>query len=712
MSHPSSIVESEIAREQEYVDRVYAAVEAMAESARAIAAEGHARARIDDADGVKRDHYHRFVERDALVNHAQQRLARINAEHSGLVFGRIDRNTGETDYIGRLGVWDEDYNSLVIDWRAPAASVFYRATPIDPLGVIRRRVLRSLGERVIGVEDDLLDPSADDTGLTLIGDGALLSAVSQARGRTMRDIVATIQHEQDEAIRGPAGGATLITGGPGTGKTVVALHRAAYLLYSDRRRFESRGVLVVGPSAAFMHYIERVLPSLGEQSVTLRSLGEVIDDIDATRRDPAAVAAVKGSLRIRTVLQRVAREHVPGAPEEFRLYVGGRVLRMDARALGKIRNRLLGRGARRNHARAGAVRSMLAALWQQFSADGAIAMEREEFDADLRERAEFRDFVRAWWPALHPSDVLGWLRDDPALLVRHSRGVLTEKEAELLSQSWADAADWSVEDVALLDELRAILGVPRMSAPAPASDEPEVQELTTAVEREYGIRERYERPADYDEYAHVLIDEAQDLSPMQWRMVGRRGQNASWTVVGDAAQSSWPDPAEARTAMESALGNGPRRTYRLTTNYRNSAEIFDFAGAFIRTVTPHADIPKAVRSTGIEPEHRVVASPALAESVGAAVTSLLNTVEGTVGVVATEVRHDSLRSALPPDERVSLLTPLDSKGMEYDGVVVVEPGEISAESTMGPRILYVALTRATQRLVTVGTLPKEVWLGI
>src|SRR5262249_4783221 len=152
---------------------------------------------------------------------------------------------------------------------------------------------------------------------------------------------------------------------------------------------------------------------------------------------------------------------------------------------------------------------------------------------------------------------------------------LTEKEAELLSQSWAGAADWSVEDVALLDELRAILGVPRVSAPAPSSDEPEVQELMTAVEREYGVRERYDRPAGYDEYAHVLVDEAQDLSPMQWRMVGRRGQNASWTVVGDAAQSSWPDPAEARTAMETALGKGPRHTYRLTTNYRNSAEIFD-----------------------------------------------------------------------------------------------------------------------------------------
>jgi DNA helicase IV len=183
-------------------------------------------------------------------------------------------------------------------------------------------------------------------------------------------------------------------------------------------------------------------------------------------------------------------------------------------------------------------------------------------------------------------------------------------------------------------------------------------------------------------------------------------------VVGDAAQSSWPDPAEARTAMDTALGGGPRHTYRLTTNYRNSAEIFDFAGAFIRTVTPDADIPKAVRSTGIEPEHQVVAGAALAGSVGSAVTSLLGAVEGTVGVVATEARHDALRAVLPEDERVSLVTPLDSKGMEYDGVVVVEPGEISAESTMGPRILYVALTRATQRLVTVGTLPKEVWLGI
>ncbi|HEX3814336.1 MAG TPA: UvrD-helicase domain-containing protein [Mycobacteriales bacterium] len=710
MTAQSSLVETEIAYEQKYVDRVYERVEAMAAAAREMAAEGHARAHLEDGGGVKFDHYRRLFERDAMVNHAQRRLARLNAEHSGLVFGRLDHNTGETNYIGRLGVWDEDYDSLVIDWRAPAAGVFYRATPVEPLGVVRRRVLRSLGERVIGVEDDLLDPDAATPDLPLIGDGALLGAVNQARGQTMRDIVATIQQEQDKAIRGPSSGATLITGGPGTGKTVVALHRAAYLLYSDRRRFESRGVLVIGPSTAFMHYIERVLPSLGEQSVTLRSLGEVVDATDATRRDPAAVAAIKGSLRIGPVLTRVIRDHAPGAPEELRLFFSGRVLRLDARALERIRLRLLGRGTRRNQARGAAVRALLSALWRQYGADRPQRMEREDFDADMRDRREFREFIMDWWPALSQDDVLGWLRSDPERLARHSAGVLTDKESDLLSESWQAHADWSVEDVPLLDELRAMLGVPRMAKPAPESDEAP-EEVTSITDREYAIRERVERVADYDEYAHVLVDEAQDLSPMQWRMVGRRGQNASWTVVGDQAQSSWPDADESRAAMNSALGTGARHTYRLTTNYRNSAEIFAFAGAYIQTVAPDADIPNAVRSTGHEPEHRVTEAAGLPAAVGSAVRELLATVEGTIGVIASGHRHAELLAAVGDDERVAVVTPLDCKGMEYDGVVVVEPGEISAESTMGPRILYVALTRATQRLVTVGSLPKEVWLG-
>src|SRR5882757_155822 len=524
MAVPSSLIETEIAHEQRYVDRVYERVEAMAAAARELAEEGHARGRIDDADGVKFDHFRRLFERDALVNHAQRRLARLNAEHSGLVFGRLDfsqedQHGGETRYIGRLGVWDEEYDSLVIDWRAPAAAVFYRATPVEPMGVLRRRVLRSLGERVTGVEDDLLDPNAAPPDLPLVGDGALLSAVNAARGTTMRDIVATIQQEQDQAIRGPADGATLITGGPGTGKTVVALHRAAYLLYSNRRRFEAGGVLVIGPSAAFMHYIERVLPSLGEQSVTLRSLGELVDDTDATRRDPAVCAAVKGSLRMRTVLARAARDHVPGAPRDLRLYIGGRVFRLDSAQLDKIRLRILGRGAKRNNARGAAVRALLAAMWRQLGGTGSRAMEREDFEADVRDRREFREFIQGWWPALTPGDVLGWLADADRL-GGYAAGVLTGKETEQLGASWADrSAGWSVEDVALLDELRVLLGVPRYVVQQEPEWEP--AELSTYAEREFGSRDRVARPADYDEYAHVLVDEAQDLSPMQWRMVGR-----------------------------------------------------------------------------------------------------------------------------------------------------------------------------------------------
>ena len=233
-------------------------------------------------------------------------------------------------YIGRLGVRDDDYEPLVIDWRAPAASPFYRATPVEPLGVLRRRVLRCQGDRVVGVEDDLMVPEAPDD-IVVVGDGALMAALTRSRGPRMRDIVATIQRHQDEAIRSPSRGVTEITGGPGTGKTVVALHRAAYLLYSDRRRYESGGILVVGPSAAYTAYIERVLPSLGEESVTLRSTGDLVDAVSARRHDPPAAAAIKGSLRMRELLARAARDLVPGAPTEFRAFVAGEAVRLTRR---------------------------------------------------------------------------------------------------------------------------------------------------------------------------------------------------------------------------------------------------------------------------------------------------------------------------------------------------------------------------------------------
>jgi hypothetical protein len=336
------VAEQEIKHEQTVVDRVYARLEEAARSAERLAADGYRRATLGNEGGL--------VERDALVFQAAKRIATLDAAHEGLVFGRLDTRTGDARYIGRIGLRDADRDVLLIDWRAPVAAVFYQATPAEPMDVVRRRVLRSIGERVTGVEDELLDAASAPPDMVIVGEGALLAALTRAREAHMHAIVATIQKEQDDAIRSPHQGVTTITGGPGTGKTVVALHRAAYLLYSDRRRFERGGVLVVGPSAVFMSYIERVLPSLGETAVSLRALGEVVDGLAAVRHDAPEVAAIKGSARMRPLLARVARAATPNAPTELRIFYRDDVLVLPELELHAIRRELLANGTRRNQA--------------------------------------------------------------------------------------------------------------------------------------------------------------------------------------------------------------------------------------------------------------------------------------------------------------------------------------------------------------------------
>ena len=312
----ASTIEQELAVEQAHVDLVYARLGEATRSAEQVARRGRVALPLRPRPYVREEDGTGLYERDVFAFQAAKRLAVLDAEHEGLVFGRLDRTDGEVRYVGRIGVRDDDYEPLVIDWRAPAAEPFYRATPTQPMDVVRRRVLRCQGDRVVGIEDDLLDSEHADGELVVIGEGALMAALSRARGHQMRDIVATIQGEQDEAIRAPYQGFTLISGGPGTGKTVVGLHRAAYLLYSNRRRFESGGVLVVGPSRVFLNYIERVLPSLGEESVTLRSIGSVASDVVAVtgeRGRRGAGRGVKGSLRMLTVLRNLVHEPPPTA---------------------------------------------------------------------------------------------------------------------------------------------------------------------------------------------------------------------------------------------------------------------------------------------------------------------------------------------------------------------------------------------------------------
>src|SRR3989440_7372422 len=280
----------EIAAEQRHVDRVYARLEVVKRETAEFEAAGYQIARAGSPGSL--------VERDAMVYHAARRRRILDAEHEGLVFGRLDMHGGEVRYIGRIGLRDTEARAMVIDWRAPAAAPFYRATAVDPMDVVRRRLIQSSAGAVTGIEDDLLDPDAAPADMRIVGDGALVAALTRTTGTGMRDIVATIQKEQDEAIRSPALGVTVVRGGPGTGKTAVALHRAAYLLYSDRQRFAGGGVLVVGPCPGSLSYISRVLPSLGEDEVTLSALGSLVVGVEAGRHDPDDAATVKGSLRM------------------------------------------------------------------------------------------------------------------------------------------------------------------------------------------------------------------------------------------------------------------------------------------------------------------------------------------------------------------------------------------------------------------------------
>ncbi|MDQ6687495.1 MAG: AAA family ATPase [Actinomycetota bacterium] len=699
----------EVALEQQFVDTVYRQLEASARSASELAREGISRGQLGHEGGL--------VERDAMVFQAARRMATLDAAHEGLVFGRLDMAPAidpEPRYVGRIGLRDAHRDVLLIDWRAPAAAVFYQATHADPHGVVRRRVLRSQGERVLGVEDELLD-SEVGTDLVIVGEGALMAQLSRARDRSMHSIVATIQADQDRAIRAPQRGVVSISGGPGTGKTVVALHRAAYLLYADRRRYETGGVLVVGPSGVFMRYIERVLPSLGETAVALRSLGEVVDGIRATRRDDPAVAEVKGAVAMAELMRRTARQPVPGSPREFRVFYRDDVILLGPRELGQVRRQLLSMG-RRNRSTTRVASTLLDAMWRQVSGERALERTKEEFADEMRTSDAFLDFAASWWPVLDATTVFGWLRD-AELLGRIAQGVLDDESVRVLTKSWSE--DASVDDVPLLDELRYLLGDPPLVGsededPLSVADS-SLQEVLTASDREYAGRQAWAPPTNRvedDGFAHVLVDEAQDLTPMQWRMVGRRGRTATWTVVGDPAQSSWPSPREAAEARAAALGEKPVHEFHLSTNYRNSAEIYEYAAGYATRVGLAADLPRAVRSTGVEPA--VLRVEDLETTLRSTLETLGTAVEGTIGVVVPVARWAEVRgwvgswpehaTALDrADARIAVLTGLDTKGLEFDAVVVVEPEEIEAESPTGRATLYVVLTRATQRLVTLST---------
>ncbi|GGW20337.1 DNA helicase [Streptomyces capoamus] len=743
---PDTVRDREIGVEQEHLDRVYRRLEEKIHEAEFLMHDAAQRGQVGTPGAL--------AERDAQVFRAGVHLNRLNNEFEDFLFGRIDLLLGkdgkkgpdgaytavepadgavrpdrtadiaETLHIGRIGVLDQDYSPLVIDWRAPAAAPFYRATPVDPGRVVRRRVIRSKGRRVLGVEDDLMRPELtaflDGRALPVIGDGALMAALGQARSHTMRDIVSSIQAEQDMVIRAPAASITYVEGGPGTGKTAVALHRAAYLLYQDRRRYAG-GILIVSPTPLLVAYTEGVLPSLGEEGqVAIRAIGSLVDGAEATLYDSPAVARAKGSYRMLKVLRKAARgalelgpaapegETVTGPPARLRVVAFGRRLELEAGELERIRRTALGGTAPVNLLRPRARKLLLDALWAKSGgatrhSDPELAAElRSSFDEDVTGEDPFIAFLDAWWPELTPRAVLAAMADEKRL-GRWARRILNPGEVRKVARSLRRDGH-SVHDIAMLDELQAILGAP--ARPRKKRELDPLDQLTGLEElmpvREETQRERAERLAqERTEYAHVIVDEAQDLTPMQWRMVGRRGRHATWTVVGDPAQSSWSDPDEAAEARDEALGTRPRRRFQLTVNYRNPAEIAELAAKVLALAMPGSEAPSAVRSTGIQPRFTVVEG-SLERTVRAAAERLLDLVDGTVGVVVAMNRREEARRWLAGlGDRVVALGSLEAKGLEYDATVVVSPAEIADESPAGLRVLYVALTRATQQLTVV-----------
>ncbi|MFG2729751.1 HelD family protein [Streptomyces canus] len=763
-----SVRDHEIGVEQEHLDRVYRRLEEKIHEAEFLMNDAAKRGQVGTPGAL--------AERDAQVFRAGVHLNRLNNEFEDFLFGRIDLLLGkdgkkgpdgaytavepaegavredstadiaETLHIGRIGVLDSEYAPLVIDWRAPAAAPFYRSTPVDPGRVVRRRVIRSKGRKVLGVEDDLMRPELkallDGHELPVIGDGALMAALGQARSHTMRDIVASIQAEQDMVIRAPAASVTYVEGGPGTGKTAVALHRAAYLLYQDRRRYAG-GILIVSPTPLLVAYTEGVLPSLGEEGqVAIRAIGSLVDGVEATLYDSPAVARAKGSYRMLKVLRKAARgalelgSHSGGSgsgqlafgeedtstasptapPTRLRVVAFGRRLELEGDELENVRRNALSGTAPVNLLRPRARKLLLDALWARSGAgtrhtDPELAAElRSSFDEDITSEDSFIEFLDAWWPELTPKAVLAAMADERRL-GRWARRILNPGEVRRVARSLRRDG-LSVHDIAMLDELQSVLGTP--ARPRKRRELDPLDHLTGLEElmpvREESQRERAERLAqERVEYAHVIVDEAQDLTPMQWRMVGRRGRHATWTVVGDPAQSSWSDPDEAAEARDEALGTRPRRRFQLTVNYRNPSEIADLAAKVLALAMPGSTAPSAVRSTGVRPRfvttnngRGTVARKSLGETVREEAARLLDLVDGTVGVVvAMNRREEAARWLTGLGDRVVALGSLEAKGLEYDATVVVSPAEIADESPAGLRVLYVALTRATQQLTVV-----------
>ena len=834
----------DIGLEQDYVSMLYRRLDELRERA-----SGRLASVLRQAGGT----HQARTEREVFSTMYGQQLAQFDAAENGLCFGRLDFRDGDRRYIGRLGIHgdSEDYEQLLMDWRAAAARPFYLATAVSPEDVLLRRHIETRDRKVVGLDDEVLDlASADPTRHEgLAGESALLAAMSASRTGRMSDIVETIQAEQDHIIRSALAGVLVVQGGPGTGKTAVALHRAAFLLYTHRRLLQKRGVLVVGPNATFLRYIGQVLPSLGETSVLLSTMAGLYPGITATAAEPPEAAVIKGSLRMARVVAAAVRDRQQVPDDGLEVSVEGDAFLISRQACAMARERARRSRRPHNQARHIFVREMLDALTGQVVAklganvlgegnllsDADVAELRQELRADPGVRAA----IGRLWPVLTPHRLLTELFSSPQRLASAAAGLSAAERALLLRGQGGQGgggeaadrtpagrapagpapagrapADWTPADVPLLDEAAELLGEDDLAARVRADrerraqvgyaqgvldimsrdeeDDPEIlmgadlvdaDRLAARHEQDEFLTAAERAAADRTwAFGHVIVDEAQELSEMAWRMLMRRCPARSMTIVGDVAQTG--DLAGA-ASWEQMLGPYMGERWRLaglTINYRAPAEIMAVAADVLAAIDPALELPRSVRESGAAPWRLQAAEGGLAEQLAAATArAAAQAGDGRLAVIVPAARLAELGSAIvgalpdatsrpasagpaaattpatastaatpstaggtstaatpstggetstaatpstwggtstaggtaggeDPDleSPVVVLTVRQAKGLEFDYVLIADPGQILAESARGLSDLYVALTRATQRLGVVhsGPLPS------
>ena len=745
----------EIDREQEYLSVLYGRLDDLRDQASARLAGV-----LRQVGGTPQAR----TERDAFSATYRQRLAQLDAAGHGLCFGRLEFNDGELRYVGRIGIHadSDDYEQLLMDWRADAARPFYLATAANPGQVRVRRHLKTRDRKLISLDDEVLDLAAADPsrheGLT--GESALLAALNATRTGTMSDIVETIQAEQDYIIRAGMDGVLVVQGGPGTGKTAVALHRAAYLLYTYRRQLEKRGVLVVGPNATFLRYIGQVLPSLGETSVLLSTVGDLYPGISATGAEPPQTAEIKGRLSMARVVAAAIRDrqHAPRQPTE--IIVDHQPLVLTCKAVAQARERARRSRRPHNQARAMFAREVINALTAEATAKlgqnmlGGPNLLGGQDIADLRRELRVDPAVRAvihrLWPVLTPQQLIAGLFASKRRLAAAAPGLTSAERDALLRRP---GADWTPADVPLLDEAAELLGEDDRAAAAERDrrrrlqeayaqgvldmigrdddDDPEVlmgadvvdaSQLAARYEDEENLTPAERAAADRTwAFGHVIVDEAQELSQMAWRMLMRRIPVKSMTIVGDVAQTG--DLAGLQS-WDQALGPYVQDRWRLaelTINYRAPSEIMDVAADVLAAIDTLLHVPRSVRTAGSTPWRLETDEAGLADAVAqAAIRLAAESGDGKLAVIVPSGRLDELARAvtavLPetaigadPDltSPVVVLTVRQAKGLEFDSVLIADPAQLLADSPRGLNDLYVALTRATQRVgvVHAGTIP-------